>query len=407
MHSISYRTSVGLVFTLLIATQTSSFAQQAAVSAQEHARRASEYLKANQPAKAIPEFAAIVAAQPNNLDAQANLGVLLYFQGNCSDAQEHLRKAVQLSPSQSKIQALLGLCEHHLSQFDAARIDLSAAMGGLPDPKFRKEVGLTLVEIETAQQDLTAAAATIATLRNQDPADPEILYAAYRIHSDLAGEALLSLSLAAPQSGQMQQAIGHELERIRDLSGAVAAFRKAIEADPNLPGIHFELAEALHGSDNQSDRLQAEKEYAKALEKNPRELQAAVRLGDLQIDRGDLDSAAKLYQRVLTQQPNNADAAMGLARIYTERDESEKALPLLQQVLAADPTNILAHFRLSAVYRKLHRPEDSKRELAEYQKYKAIKDGMRQVYSTMRIQAPHGATEDDTPETNAPAKPPQ
>jgi hypothetical protein len=34
---------------------------------------------------------------------------------------------------------------------------------------------------------------------------------------------LFSLSLAAPQSGQMQQAIAHELERIRDLPSAIAS----------------------------------------------------------------------------------------------------------------------------------------------------------------------------------------
>jgi tetratricopeptide (TPR) repeat protein len=199
----------------------------------------------------------------------------------------------------------------------------------------------------------------------------------------------------------MQQAIAHELERIRELPGAIAALRKAVAVDPNLPGIHFELAEALHGSDSQADRAQAEHEYTIALEKNPREMQAAVRLGDLHAGRGDLDSAASFYQRALSQQPNNAEAALGLARVYSERNENEKALPLLQQVLTEDPTNMLAHFRLSALYRKMHKSEDAKRELAEYQKYKEIKDGLRQVYGTMRIQAPHNATDDQTNEPAA------
>jgi cytochrome c-type biogenesis protein CcmH/NrfG len=201
----------------------------------------------------------------------------------------------------------------------------------------------------------------------------------------------------------MQQAIGHELERIRDIPGAVAAFRKAIAVDPDLPGIHFELAEALHGSAGQADRAQAEKEYVIALEKNPHEVGAAVRLGDLQADRGDLASAATFYERALNQQPNNADAALGLARVFSEKSENDKALPLLQQVLAADPTNMLAHFRLSALYRKMHRPDDAKRELAEYEKYKAIKEGLRQVYGTMRIQAPDAA--DDVIHETAPSSP--
>ncbi len=287
MYPVSRRAPAKIILALLIAVRISALAQEA-ISPQEHARRANEFLKANQPAKAIPEFEALVAAQPDNLDAQANLGVLLYFQARYPEAKEHLHKAIQINPGLPKIQALLGLCEYQLGQLDAARADMSAALGNLSEPKFRKEVGLKLVEVETAQQDLAAASVTIAKLREQSPTDPDILYAAYRIHSDLAGEALLSLSLAAPQSARMQQAIAHELERIRDLTGAIAAFRKAIAIDPNLPGIHFELAEALHGSASQADRAQAEHEYAIALEKNPREVQAAVRLADLQADRGDL-----------------------------------------------------------------------------------------------------------------------
>jgi tetratricopeptide (TPR) repeat protein len=401
MYPVFRRVAFVIAFALIITVQMRGQTQPTVVSPQEHARRANEFLKANQPAKAIPEFAALVATEPDNLDAQANLGVLLYFQARPSDALEHLRKAVQLNPNLLRIQALLGLCEYQLGQLDAARTDLSAAVGNLPDPKFRKQVGLTLIEVQTAQHDLAAAAVTVGKMRDEAPTDPEILYASYRIHTDLAGEALLSLSLAAPQSGQMQQAIAHELERIRDLPGAIAALRKAIAVDPNLPGIHFEFAEALHGSDSQADRAQAEHEYAIALEKNPHEVQAAVRLGDMQANRGDLDSAASLYQRVLSQQPNNAEATLGLARIFSEKNENERALPLLQQVLTEDPTNMLAHFRLSALYRKLHRPDDAKRELAEYQKYKEIKDGLRQVYSTMRIQAPHNATDDQTHEPDA------
>jgi tetratricopeptide (TPR) repeat protein len=403
MYPVLRRVPFRFAFALIITAQMSGLAQQAVVSPQEHERRANEFLKANQPAKAIPEFAALVAAQPDNLDAQANLGVLLYFQGRPSEALEHLRKAVQLNPNLPRIQALLGLCEYQLGQLDAARADLSATVENLPDPKFRKQVGLTLVEVETAKQDLAAAAVTVAKLREEAPTDPEILFASYRIHTDLAGEALLSLSLAAPQSGQMQQAIAHELERIRDLPGAIAALRKAIAVDPNLPGIHFELAEALHGSDSQADRAQAEHEYTVALERNPNELQAAVRLGDLHAGRGDLDSAASFYQRALSHQPNYAEAALGLARVYSEKNENEKALPLLQQVLTEDPTNMLAHFRLSALYRKMHRPDDAKRELAEYQKYKEIKDGLRQVYGTMRIQAPHNAADDESREPEPPS----
>ena len=110
-----------------------------------------------------------------------------------------------------------------------------------------------------------------------------------------------------------------------------------------------------------------------------------MRLADLQADRGDLNSAVSLYEHVLSQQSNKADAALGLARVYSEKNENEKALPLLQQVLTADPANVLAHFRLSALYRKMNKPDDAKRELAEYQKYKEMKEKLHDIYHDMRV----------------------
>jgi len=361
--------------------------------ARRHAERANEALKSGHPEKAIPEFQALVAANPDNADAQANLGVLLYFQGEPAKAVEPFRAALRLNPGLAKIRALLGLAESQLGQSDAARNDLTVALTVVEELKLRKQVGLSLVELQTARHDLTDAATTIRDLREKAPGDPEIEYAAYRIYSDMAGEALLSLSLTAPKSGQMQQAIAHELLRVRDLSGAIASMRRAIEANPDLPGIHFELAEALHASDSPADRVEAEKEYLLALQKNPHETQAAVRLGDIYSERSDWANATKFYQAALAQQPSNADASVGLARVYSEHGNTASALPLLQAAVQSDPTNILAHFRLSALYRRLQRPEDAARELAEYQRLKKLKDDLRMVYSTMKLTSPgeHGA----------------
>jgi tetratricopeptide (TPR) repeat protein len=126
-----------------------------------------------------------------------------------------------------------------------------------------------------------------------------------------------------------------------------------------------------------------------------------VRLGDIHADRNDLDGAAKLYEQALNLQPGNADASIGMAQVETNRGENEKALSLLQGVIGADPSNMLAHFRLSALYRKMHKPEDAKRELAEYQKLRTLKENLRQVYSTMKLQTP-GAAQDARGEAAGP-----
>src|SRR5436190_19226503 len=76
-----------------------------------HSRQAQEYLKNNRPNLAAKEFSAIVALDPNNLDARGKLGVLLFFQGDFANAAQQLHAALQLQPSLWKIQVLLGMCE--------------------------------------------------------------------------------------------------------------------------------------------------------------------------------------------------------------------------------------------------------------------------------------------------------
>lgn len=360
----------------------------------EHERRAREYLQQRQPELARKEFAIVAEAEPGNLDAQANLGVLLYFDGQYQEAIPHLKAAVALAPQQAKLQALLGFSERRAGDVAAARSDLAAALPGLTEDKVRKQAGLELVEMDTAANDLPAAASAVAQLKATMPADAEVLYAAYRVYTDLAGEALLDLSLAGPESAQMHQAIAHELVKARDNAAALTNLRAAVAADPHLPGAHFELAELLVASTAPAEKAEAQGQYELALKDNPRDDKALTRLGDLAADKGDHAAAMKRYQDALALQPESADAAIGMAHELVETGKTDAALPLLLGVIKADPTNVLAHYRLSALYRRLHRPEDAKREVAEYEKLKATREKLRGVYDSLR-NSPGGMKSDD------------
>ena len=182
---------------------------------EEHSRKAQEYLREKQPALAIPEFQAVVAIDPENVDAQANLGVLLFFQGKAADSIPHFRAALagrkeERQPGLAKIQGLLGMAESRTLDFPAARQDMEAAFPALDDRRFQLQLGLELVSLDTDSGDLEKAALVLAQLRRADPDNAEVLYAAHRTYSDLAGEAMLALSLAAPDSAQMHQLLAHE-----------------------------------------------------------------------------------------------------------------------------------------------------------------------------------------------------
>jgi tetratricopeptide (TPR) repeat protein len=350
---------------------------------ESHSRKAAEYLKQNRPDLAVPEFKAVVALDPKNVDARGNIGVLLFFQGDYTKAIPELRAALKLRPALSKIQALLGIAEKRTGDSNAARHDLEEAFPKVQDEKIRIETGMELIEIYTGTENLDKAAAVVSDLRNLDPTNEAVLYTSYRIYSDLAAESLLSLSVVNPNSARLHQAMAHELAKRGNTAEAIENYRAALKIDPQLPGLHFELAEMLSTLSTTPGRQEAEKEYEAALEANPSDEQAECRLGDIALQKDDLKEAGQRYSRALQLQPNDPEADIGMAKVFMSMDQPQKAEPLLQQALKLDPTNVLAHFRLSAVYRQTGRPADAKHELEEYQKYKEMKEKLRTIYSDL------------------------
>jgi tetratricopeptide (TPR) repeat protein len=321
------------------------------------------------------------------VDAQANLGVLLFFQGNYVKASPHLQAALDLQPNLTKIQALLGMAEKRTGDAANARTHLEASFTAISEPKLKVQVGMELIELYTASQELDKASSVANALRQTDPANPAVLYAAYRIYSDLGAEAMLSLALAAPASAQMHQVMAHE-EAKSNTAGARLQYEKALQIDPKLPGIHFELAELLSISEDPKAKQAAESEYKAAIAENALDEKAECRLGDLANRKGDSAQAVQHYTKALQLQPNDAEADFGLAKTLIAINEQSKALPILERAVQLEPTNAAAHFRLSTIYREMGRTAESQHEVEEYKRYKQMKENLEAIFKQMQIQPP-------------------
>jgi tetratricopeptide (TPR) repeat protein len=381
-----------------LATPTLCWCQTTPAKQQEiesHLKQAQTDLRENRPDLAIGEFKAIVALDPKNVDARGNLGVLLFFQGNYADSIPHLRATLKLQPTLWKIQALLGIAEKRTGDITNAQADLEASFPNLKEEKIRIDTGKELIDLYSSQGDLQKAADTVSVLRDLQPTNVEILYTAYRIYSDLLDDARLTLILAGPNSARTHQMMAHELARQGHTEEAIANYREALKADPNASGVHFELAEMLNSTSSPAGRQEAAKEYQDALVVDPHDEKAECKLGDLAAQQGDQKAAAEDYQRALKIAPNDPEAMIGLAKASIAMNEPDKALPLLEQAVKLDPTNSVAHFRLSTLYRKMGRNDDADRELAEYQKYKAMKEKLRDTYREMRLEPDKKDQEDD------------
>jgi len=254
----------------------------------------------------------------------------------------------------------------------------------LREEKFRVQAGMELVEIYSQDGDLDRAASVVAVLRQLEPANPNILYAAHRVYSNLADETMLALAMSAPKSARMHQVMAQQLERQGDAGGAIAHYREALKTDPKLSGLHFELAEALSTLPG-AKSAEAEEQYRAALADNPFDEKSECRLGEIAFRNNDLKAALEHYSRALSLQPNDADAGLGLGKTLASMHQPEKAKAYLEKAAQLDPFDAVIHYRLASVYRELGQTADAHRELAEFERIKDMKERLKQTYHEMRL----------------------
>ncbi len=115
--------------------------------------------------------------------------------------------------------------------------------------------------------------------------------------------------------------LGSELE-ISSPAEARDAYRRAIELDPRHVEAHVNLGRLLHEA---SELAAARSHYLVALEHAPENVVAIFNLGVVLEDEGELDGAATAYRRALTVDAQFADAHFNLARLY-EHSDKQRAL---------------------------------------------------------------------------------
>lgn len=344
------------------------------------------YLHEQKPDLAIPVLRQILSLDSKNLNANANLGVLLFFQNSYSEALPPMRTALQLKPDLWRIQALVGIAEKRTGDPIAAEKDLQQSFSKLEDRKIQKQAGLELVELDSSFGQLAQAASVTEKLEELLPQDPQVLFTAWRISSQMMDQSLLNMLLVAPESAEMHMIIGGQLGREGNHTGAVAQYRQAVRLNPHLPGVHFELAQQLSASPDPAMNAQAEGEYKAAVQENHYDVKAWSRLGDSVAARGDFKTAEEDYRRALAVRPKDSDAQTGLAIALISMNRIDQAIPLLESAVKNDPTNIAAHYRLSVLYRRVGRTADAEHEMSEFKHYNDLKVTMGHVFQQVRVQ---------------------
>ena len=343
-------------------------------------QQAQKYLQDQKPQLAIAVLSEIASLDPKNLNAQGNLGVLLFFQGSYPEAIPHMRAALEMQPDLWRIEALLGIAEKRTGNAKAAQNDLERAFSNLGDKKIQIEAGLELVEIYSASAQLDKALSVAAKLEELAPQNPQILLVSYQISRQMMDQSLLTMTMAAPDSAEMHMLMGGELGRQGDHTNAIAQYREALRLNPTMPGAHFELAEQLRTSSDPALNAQAEDEYKAAIRANPYDELSWRQLGGILEAKGDYKTAEEDYRKALALQPKDSDARTGLGIVLISLNRTNEAISLLEDAVKDDPTNLVAHYRLSMLYRRAGRTVEAQREMETFQHYQGVKDKLGKVF---------------------------
>ena len=400
-----------LVLLGLLFTGPQTFGQSATDSAltiKQLEEQANTDLRDQKTNAAAEGYQKILVLAPNNVQAHANLGLAYYLQSEFAQASEQFEAAIRLKPDLWDTAALCGLSDVKIGQRATAKPHLQQAFDHVHEPKLRMAVGRQLFSILFEEGDLLGASKIVNELEELDPTNIDVLYAAHQVYSLLANRAFLSIAQLAPDSARIYQLRGDNLIQSGNLRGAIAAYRKAIQRDPHLAGVHFSLGQALSASQSSEDRAQAEAQYKDALAENAQDEKAECGLGAIDLDRSDMESAMQHYKHALQLQPDDPEANEGLGMVLMSAKSYRDALVYLKRAVQLDPTDGPPHYRLALADRDLGDLDGANREMDEFRRLTTEKDNLRHSLNGSSLQETDRDTEGQevpTPSKAAPLGP--
>jgi tetratricopeptide (TPR) repeat protein len=353
---------------LLLVSVVNGFAQSES-ELSLHARLAQAAIKANDKVAAEAELNAMLSADPGNVDAHANLGMLKFVSGDYLDASRQFKAALSGSPSLWSAQAFLGLCEARLGNAASSRELLEASLPHLTDSMLLKQASLELVRSYSDSGVIEKAVAVIENLARLRPADPEVLYTKYRLHSEIASKALQQMTATGNDSPWAHEVYGQSYMAQERYALAITEFQKALELGPQLSGLHYQLGEALLLSERtESKRAAAEQEFRLELGQNPQDADCLLKLADIALERSKNEEAKSLVARALGVRPGSAAAHVAEARIMKVEGNVASAIAELETAEKLEPDVKTTYYQLGTLYRQQGRQADADRQLQIFQR---------------------------------------
>jgi len=309
----------------------------------------------------ITLFSNAITVNPNNMNAQLNLGLAIYEVGNDNEAIEHFNKAVQLAPHSTLAQYGLGyvLCE--TGQWQEAIDHLSEAIRIAPNyGKAYTQLGICSVRTG----NLAKAHEYFIEAIKLNPDDPKTYYN-----------------------------YGYALALDKRDREAFAQMKKSLDIDP-----YYDLAQKRYNSYTQrynnlehgiklydDGKMQEAEELLKEMAlRFPEEPDVYLYLGLITSDKGQPDSAISYLLKAIKARPEYTEAHVNLGIELARKKEYAQAEKAFSDALTIEPNHVKAHYNYAVSLYLQNRRKEAMEQLAitlridpDYKKARDMLDALR------------------------------
>ena len=254
--------------------------------------------------------------QPNNLNANNNLGVILKHHGKLEEAEKCYRKVIEIKPDFAEGYNNLGNTISKLNKIDQAEQYYRKAIEIKPD---YTQAYYNLASLLHKLEKLDEA---VGTFKKAIELKPDYM------------KAYFNLGIIQDYQDKPEE--------------AEISFRKTIELKPDHAEAYNNLATVLQ----QLDRLdEAEISYKKAIELKPDYAEAYNNLGSLLYNLNNFDEAEEYYKKAIKINHDYANVYFNLGRTLQEVNKLEEAEISYKKAIEINPDYIEANFNLDSLSR--------------------------------------------------------
>jgi tetratricopeptide (TPR) repeat protein len=292
--------------------------------------------------KAIDEYKAALAADPNAPDLSNGLAELYFRTGRVKDAIEAAQAEIARDPNSLDAHKLLGRI--YLRSLGDAQNSSNSQMLQLAIAEYTRIVALEPGSIEdhlllgqlfSFAKDSPHAQEQFAAAQKINPHSEEVVLNMARIDTEggnLHGAVTVLNSLPDPdQTAKTEYALGASYDQLKETKKAIAAYQKSLTLEPDNLDVERALADALHRDGEDKAALAA---YNDVIDGDPTDAAAYLHAAEIQRNEGRPDDALANLKKAAPLASDSLEIRYNEAIVYEQLGQYSEAEHLLTKMVA-------------------------------------------------------------------------